>query len=705
MAVESAPMAHGQETITQVLILLGVAVFVVGLFRRLHMPPILGYLAVGVVLGPGVFGVMSDSSAVTLLSEFGVVFLLFVIGLEFSLSQMVAMRRLVLGLGGLQVLITIPVVALIALGTGLEWQAAFVIGAALALSSTAVVVKMLTEGGELQTVHGRASIGALLFQDVAVIPLLIVIPALAGGDDQSLTMVLGFALVKAVIAFAMILATGRYLLRPLFRVVAAARSPELFTLTVLFVTVAAAWSTNTLGLSLALGAFLAGMMLSETEYRHQIEADIRPFQDILLGLFFISVGMLLDPMEVLTKGHWVLLTVVGLMVGKALIIIAIMRGLGFSLDVGVRVGLILGNGGEFGFVLLSVATDYALLPPDARQVTIAAIIISLAIAPILMAVSGPLAKRLANRGRSGGVDGGNARIEVLVHETEALQDHVVILGFGRVGQNVARFLDENGFSWLALDLDPMLIQNARAAGKPAFYGDASRAEILNAAGIARARVAVVAFNDARAAIKVLHQLRAARPDLPVLVRTKDDSDVEAVRAAGATEVVPEVLEGSLMVASHVLVMLGVPGNRVIDGIQQVWAERYSSMRSFFHGSEHESVDPSESIRERLLPVLIGVDTVAVGKPPQRLPLDRLGVRIDSICRGGICELRPDLHIPLQENDVIVLYGPPDHLEQAERWLTGKVRHHALINAVRRPLRRWWARFVKRRPRGRQENES
>lgn len=688
MAIESAPMAHGQETITQVLILLGVTVSIVGAFRWVHMPPILGYLAVGILLGPGVLGVMADSATMSLLSEFGVVFLLFVIGLEFSLTQMIAMRRLVLGLGGLQVLVTIPIIGLIALGVGLEWRTAFVIGAALALSSTAVIVKQLTEEGELQTPHGRAAIGTLLFQDVAVIPLLILIPALGGSEGAGLATLLGLALAKAIVAFGVILAVGRYLLRPLFHLVARARSPELFTLTVLFVTVAAAWGTQSLGLSLALGAFLAGMMLSETEYRHQIEADIRPFQDILLGLFFISIGMLLDPSIVLVQVHWVLIAVLALMGGKLVIIFLIMRGLGYERDVAARVGLILGNGGEFGFVLLALATDYALLPDLAKQVVIAAIIVSLALTPVIIRSSAGLAARFAPPRAGRTHEDCEVRIEAYEGEMAGYRDHVILLGFGRVGQNVARFLDEHGFRWLALDLDPLLIQNARAAGKPVFYGDATRSHVLRAAGIERARVAVVGFNEGRATRKVVHQLRALDSELPILVRTTDDSEIEAVRAAGATEVVPEVLEGSLMVASHVLFMLGVPSDRVIAGIQAVWADRYTSMRSFFHGSEAPTVDRSEAIRDRLQSITLAPDTVAVGKPAERLPLNRLGVRIDSICRDGICELDPDLRHPLKAGDVVVLFGAPEALNRAEQWLAGKARRHLWPKAGRRALRRW-----------------
>ncbi|RLW51645.1 MAG: hypothetical protein B6D69_08055, partial [gamma proteobacterium symbiont of Stewartia floridana] len=439
------------HTLQIILLLLAVSVLTVTLFRRMHLPPILGYLIVGILVGPFGGGLIASNEDTRFLAEFGVVFLLFTIGLEFSLPQMMAMKGAVFGLGGTQVLLTGIIAALIAWLFGLESSAALITGAVLALSSTAIVTKQLSEQVELNTDHGRLGISILLFQDLAVIPMLVIIPLLSAGGSDGLLMPLVWALVKATAVFAVIMAFGHWILRPLFHEIARARSAELFTMTVLLVSLAAAWLTHEAGLSLALGAFLAGMMLGETEYRHQIEADIRPFQDVLLGLFFITVGMRVDLSSLLPILHWVTLAAIVLIAFKAGIIFLIGYLSKRPIEASFRSGLLLAQGGEFGFVLLDLSLESSLLPSGTSQILFAAIIISMVISPFLIRYNGRLAQLFCSL-RSSTVN--QRPLDELVHEAEHLEQHVIICGYGRIGQNLGRLLQNEGFPYVALDLDP-----------------------------------------------------------------------------------------------------------------------------------------------------------------------------------------------------------------------------------------------------------
>lgn len=488
------------HTLQIILLLLGVAVITVTLFRRLHLPPILGYLIVGILVGPFGTGMVASTEDTRFLAEFGVVFLLFTIGLEFSLPQMIAMKGSVFGLGGSQVLITSIIIAIGAWLLGLSPQAAVISGAILALSSTAIVIKQLSEQVELNAEHGRLGVSILLFQDLAVIPLLVVIPILAGDSGSGMFWPLIQAVVKAALVFAAIMAVGHWLLRPLFHEIARARSAELFTLTVLLVSLAAAWLTHEAGLSLALGAFLAGMMLGETEYRHQIEADIRPFQDVFLGLFFVTVGMRVDLVSLLPILHWVILLSVILILFKASVILILARLSGRSIATAFRSGLLLAQGGEFGFVLLDLSLGSGLLPGEPGQLLFAAIIISMAASPFLIRYNGKLAQTFCTL-RSG--SSGTGEIGEIQEESKDLEKHVILCGYGRIGQNIGRLLDREGFQYIALDLDPGVIREAHEAGEPVHFGDAVRQEILQAAGLQRASAVVLTFEDHLSAMKIL----------------------------------------------------------------------------------------------------------------------------------------------------------------------------------------------------------
>ncbi|MET0002839.1 MAG: monovalent cation:proton antiporter-2 (CPA2) family protein [Candidatus Thiodiazotropha sp.] len=650
------------HTLQIILILLAIAVLTVTLFKRFHLPPILGYLIVGILVGPFGTGVIASNEETRFLAEFGVVFLLFAIGLEFSLPQMIAMKGAVFGLGGSQVFITGIVAGGIAWLLGLELAAAFVVGAILALSSTAIVIKQLSEQVELNTAHGRVGVSILLFQDLAVIPLLVVIPILVSDVEQGLLIPLSWALIKAAVVFAVIMAIGHWALRPLFHEIARARSAELFTLTVLLVSLAAAWLTHEAGLSLALGAFLAGMMLGETEYRHQIEADIRPFQDVLLGLFFITVGMRVDLLSLLPHLQWVFLVAATLIAVKAAIILLLVHQTKQSSATAFRSGLLLAQGGEFGFVLLDLSLQSSLIPGEAGQLLFAAIIISMAISPFLIRYNGKLTEIFCQLRPS---DRDYAIPQDLEHEAEGMEQHVIICGYGRIGQNLGRLLDHEGFPYVALDLDPSVVREAHEAGEPVHFGDATRHEIMHAAGIERAGVVVVTFEGHTIALQILHHIRKVAPQVPVLVRTKDDTHLEELEAAGAAEVMPEAVEASLMMGGQLLLLLKVPGSRILKIMREIRENHYKLLRDFYHGEEAIDLDHEEGFQERLHTVTLPDRAFAVGHTIEDLHLWDWDVSITAVRRGGIRGEAPAPETRLQAGDVLVLAGTAHHLEHAE----------------------------------------
>lgn len=643
-----------------ILVLLGGSVAAVVAFRRLGLPPVLAYLLVGILLGPSTDLLVNDVEEIRFIAEFGVVFLLFTIGLEFSLPQLMAMRWTVLGLGGAQVFITSVGVGLIAWAFGTTPQGAVVVGGALAVSSTAIVSRQLAEQHEIHSPHGRKALGVLLFQDLAAVPLLIAIPILAGGEG-SLAWPLTLALLKGVAVFSGMVVIGRWLLSPLFREVALAYSNELFTLAVLLTALLAAWITQLAGLSLALGAFLAGIILSETEFRHQIEADIRPFRDVLLGLFFISIGMLVDLHAMLQLWPWILLTSLLLLLFKALLIAVLVRLSGSSGRIAIRSGLTLAEGGEFGFVILSLALSADIISSRASQIALAAILLSMAVSPFLIRYADRIALRLLRHTLPDSAASGQA----LQQETQHLDRHVILCGYGRTAQNVGRFLDTEGIPFFALDLDPRRVEEAATAGDPVGFGDAGRQEILLAAGIERAALLVITYDDPYSTLRVLQHRRALRPNLPVLVRSRDDTWLERFEEAGATAVVPEVLEASLMLATHALALLEVPAFRVLRYIREVRSDRYRLFRAFFHGEEPSDLESSERFREQLRAVALPEDAYAVGRTLAELGLDEQEVLVTAIRRHGIRGPQPAPETLLRSGDVLVLYGSPERLEQAE----------------------------------------
>ena len=650
------------QTLQLILVLLGSAVVVVVLCRLLRLPPILGYLLVGMTVGPNALGWVPASAETRYLAEFGIVFLMFSIGLEFSLPQLKAMRRAVFGLGLTQVAITTggAMAALHLLDYG--WPAGLALGGALAMSSTAIVSKMLAERMELATPHGRDVMGILLFQDLAVVAFLIVLPALGKSDGGQLATELAVAFVKAIVVLALVLFAGQRPMRAWFHLVARQRSSELFMLNLLLVTLGLAALTELAGLSLALGAFLAGMLIAETEYRYQVEEDIKPFRDVLLGLFFVIAGMALDLAVVVHYWPWVALLLVVPVAVKLVLIVALSRAFGATPATSLRTGFYLAQAGEFALVMLAVAIEAKLLQPPFTQVILAAMVLSMLSAPLLIHFADRIVRRLTANDWLARA----AQLTQIAATTMARQDHVIICGYGRSGQNLARLLEAEDIGFIAMDFDPQRVREAAGDTSSVVYGDAGRREALVVAGLAKARAVVVTFADTQAALRILHHVHEARPELPVVVRTVDDSELDRLLTAGAAEVVPEVLEGSLMLATHSLLLLGVPLNRVLKRIRAIREERYSLFRGFFRGAS-DAADAAENLQPRLHSVLLPDRSRAVGTALSALGLDDL-VEVTGVRRKGARSQRPGADWVFEPGDVVVLLGRPEALALAEQRL-------------------------------------
>lgn len=652
------------EPLVQVLLLLGLAVAVVYACQRLRLPSILGYLVVGVLLGPHTAGPVIDGTQIQELAEFGIVFLLFTIGLSFSLPQIHALRHMVLGLGTAQVVVTALVTGVAAWLLGVPPAGAFVVGAVFAQSSTTIISKQLAEQGEEHSRHGRLGTALSVFQDVTAVPFVVIIPVLGIASAQSLAGSLGAALAQAVLAFALVFVAGRWLLRPLFHAVAERRSAELFTLTVLFVSLAAAWITNTLGLSMAFGAFLAGMMLGETEFRHQVESTIRPFRDVLLGLFFVGIGMIIDPFTLPQIWHLGVAGALALLAVKTAVVTPLMRLTGLDPLTSWRTGLLLGVGGEFGFALLAIAIGADIIEPRPAQIVLTSVLFSMIAGPFIIRYNRPLAARLTREPARAE----NETLRIGVDAVGDLRDHVIICGYGRIGQSVGHFLEGENIPYVALDLDPSRVREARVAGEPAYYGDAAERDILDAVRIETARLVVISHDDVTAALKVLHHARAVRSDLPVMVRTRDETHVEELRAAGASEVVPETLEAGMMIASYALLAMNVPLARVMRRVQQQREVRYRLLREFFRGDPALSEDAEAERGDRLRPVVLPERGPAVGRRLQDMKLD--SVVVTALARQGERTLGPPPQTRLEAGDVLVLFGSPEDLQRAEAELLG-----------------------------------
>ncbi len=648
------------DTLELVLILLLAAILAVSLFRRMGLPALLGYLLAGIVIGPHATGLIPPDEATRGLAEFGVIFLMFTVGLEFSLAQLYAMRRTVFGLGGAQMAVTLTACFGLSYVSGLNWQSSIALAGALSLSSTAIMSRLLTERLELKSLHGQRIMGVLLFQDLAVVPLLILIPALAE-NQGALVNTLMIGALKAALVLALLLGFGKKWMDRWFGWVARQKSSEVFVLNVLLVTLAMAWLTQRAGLSLALGAFISGVLISETDYRYQVEDYIKPFRDVLIGLFFITIGTLLDLSVVWTKLPWVLAILVGLLALKLVIAYGLGRIFGDLDSVALRTALAIAPAGEFGFVLLAQADGLHLLPGASLQIVLAAMVISMLLSPLIIMMSDRIVMYCCESEWT--------LRSLALHELSArsygVQRHVIVCGYGRSGQNLSRFLEQEGLPVIALDMDPQRVRAAATAGESVVFGDAGRREVLIAAGLHRAAAIVVTFADTPVSLAIINHARELEPGLPVIVRTFDDTDLDRLKDAGAAEVVPEILEGSLMLASHAMLELGVPLARVLKRIRQVRSERYHLMRGFFRGITDEPEENAEHSQPRMHSVVVGDGAYANGKLLEELMLERLGVEVTAIRRHGIRGLRPSANTRIIPMDVVVLLGTPESLAQAE----------------------------------------
>ena len=641
-----------------VLILLALSVLGVALFRRVNIPAVLGYLLVGLFAGDHAFGWVHRSHAMEQIADIGVVFLLFTIGLEVSIPRLIAMRNIILGIGVVQVVVSALSTIMLGLYFGLTWQASFAVGGAMAMSSTAIVTKLLTEQYELHLPHGNISLGVLLLQDLAVVPFLVLIPIFAEPTGDSLLVPISLALAKGALAFAVIYYAGQYLFRPAIRKVAATHSNELFTLFILLVVLLAAWFTSRLGLSLAMGAFLAGMMLAETEFQHHIENEIRPFRDVLLGLFFIVVGTQFDWHILLDEWLEVAVMTIGLIAGKGIAIMLISALAGYPRGIAIRAGILLGQGSEFGFALLAVAITSGLLSLELSQPIIAAIILSMAISPMLIRYNETIARRLAPE-YAASLD----RMDMSIGEAcKDLSDHVVLCGYGRTGQTLAHFLKRGDIPFVAIDLSSDIVIGAREAGDPVYLGDAASPDTLELAGVSRAQALVVTFTEIKPAEHIVRVANELSPNVPVLIRTRDDLRLEHLLQIGADEVIPDTVESSMMLARHTLAVVGKSRESINDMLEEARQENYATIRAYFHRSD--MVDTGTTNSHHLHSIELLGSYFAIGRSIGSL--DHLQqIKVVGLRRDDAITENPPADIELKAGDVLVVEGHPDDIQAAE----------------------------------------
>ncbi|MBA0922030.1 MAG: cation:proton antiporter [Nitrosospira sp.] len=655
------------DSLPLVLALLISSVFLVWLFRYFKLPAIIAYFTVGLILGPHCIGVLPDSESSRHVAEFGIVFLMFSIGLEFSLPKLHSMRNILFGLGGAQVLITLLTSMGLALWSGLDLTSAFVIGSAFTMSSTAIVSKILMQRIDLDSRHGRLAIGILIFQDIVVIPILILIPAL-GVSTNDWSSVFLMSLLKIIFLFFILFKFGKPVISFWFSVVANQRSRELFIMNVLMITLLFSFATKMAGLSYSIGAFMAGMLISETRYRYQVESDIAAFRDLLLGLFFISIGMLLNINEIASNISYVILITFGFILFKAFVISLLTRLFNYEIGVGIRTGLILAQAGEFSFVILSLARNENLIGANEFQVILAASLFSMILAPFIIQYNGRIARYLSKSYSRNSAD----MIQAIESTGQSLKGHVILCGYGRSGQYLARFLKEENISFIAIDIDPSRVSEASAGGEHVMYGDASRRVVLEAAGIKTAKMLVITYTNLKSCMKLLNVIQDTCKDIPVIVRTRDDTYMDDIRSAGASEVVPETLEGSLMLASHALIILGVPLNRVVKRIRSFRKERYKLFKGYFSGMSDAETEAKEA-QLKLHTIEIHPKSHVYSWKLIQIPFTMFNVELKYLRRPNMLEdIKPRDDIILSKGDILVVLGTMKEIDVLEKYiLTGK----------------------------------
>ena len=658
------------ESIELIIILLLVcSVVFLTVFKYFKLSATIAYFAVGILLGPSGAGILYDSDSIRHFVEFGIVFLMFSIGLEFSLPKLNSMRGILFGLGGAQVLITLATTFFVSRLFGLDLAMAFVIGSALTMSSTAIVSKILIERIDLNSRHGRLSIGILLFQDIAVIPILILLPALSAPAIDINTLFIPIIL-KIAVLLSILFWLGKPIINFWFGLVAQQKSRELFVLNVLMVTMFFAYLTHLAGLSYALGAFLAGMLISETRYRYQVESDIASFRDILLGLFFISVGMMLN-LNIFIEYLLIIITIFfGYSLFKATLIALLTKAFKYELGVGIRTGIILGQAGEFSFVILALAKEQNIIGGDILQIILSVCLLSMICAPFLIPYNGRIARFLSKSY----IKNSQKNIDKINDIGHNLSDHVILCGYGRSGQFLGRFLKEEHIPFIAIDMDLNRVNDASNAGELVMYGDASRRVVLNAAGIKNCKAVIITYADDRASSKVLTVVRETYVDLPVIVRTADESSIALLQKEGATEVVPEVLEGSLMLGSHALMVLGIPLGRIVKKIRSFRSERYAMFRGYFKGSTDISDDFSGQEQLELHSIEIKRNPLLMGSKLENIRFEDFNIQIQYLRRPNMLEnIDPRPDIILDNGDILVILGLQQNINHFEKYISsGKI---------------------------------
>lgn len=649
-----------------VVLVLAIAVVTVILCRRFHIPSMLGYLVVGFIAGPGVMRLIPQTPATDFLGEIGIVFLMFSIGLEFSLSHLRSMKKMVLGLGLSQVLITMLVIVAIGFLLNIHWISSLALAGALMVSSTAIVSRLMSESGDLGKKHGQMSMGVLLMQDIAVVPIMILMHSVAG-DTATLWQDLAFAMLKMAVVLVVMLYLGEKLMRPWFSLVAKQEQSELFMLNVLLVTLGVAYLTELAGLSLALGAFVAGMLIAETQYRFQVEDDIRPFRDVLLGFFFITIGMKMD-ISILVQNYGKILSFLFLLIFvKALIVYLVSVKQKYDKKNGFQAALYLAQGGEFGFVLLALALKDSLIQEETVQIGTAAILLSMIVAPFIIRA----APWLTNKIFKSAWDEKSVDLHAVLVENMGKNDHVILVGFGHAGQTVARLLKKEGIAYYVLDLDAERVQAARLAGEPIAYGDAKRKDILLAAGLNRARLVLLSTHSMSANEHVLSTIMSIKPSLPVIVRTDRDENIEFLCNQGAGSVVSDDQEIGLVLASEAMLNFDMPFQQVYNIIREVRQDQYDILKGQYLGSD-EMVDAQDAKNIYRDSILLTHGADAIGKHPKSLPFVRLKIGLLGLRRGvSRIDDFPEDFI-MQENDVMMVVGLPAAIcELKEIVLQGK----------------------------------
>lgn len=655
-------MAH--HFLNELIIIFAASVLASALFNRLRVPTLICYLLVGVLVGPNGLELVQDADSFQYIAEFGVAFLLFTLGLEFSLPHLIALRKVVFGMGSLQVLVCVGVFSgANYLYGGMTTAGILITASAVALSSTAIVSKELAQRNEITTAHGHIAIGILLFQDIAAIIMLVLISTAGQGNPDALWTSLGITGLKALAYFIAVVAIGKWILPPLFTEISKTRSEEMFVLTVLVVALLSAAVAHSLGLAMALGAFMAGMMLGESHFRHQIELEIRPFRDVLLGIFFVSIGLMIDLDLILTYWPRILFFTACLVVFKTVLIALLCRFFGHNPVVSIRTGLILCQGGEFGFALLALAVKDSLVPPDVSSFFLSIIVLSMGITPLLVSNSEKIATRLLLQREQKKAP----EQEILASKADnELRGHVIICGYGRVGQTIARFLQQEQIPYVAVDDDAVRVQRARTTGEPVYFGSARKLAVLKHLGLMDANLLIISFDDYATARTMLTMIREENREIPILVRTRDDAHLQELQDAGATEVIPETLEASLMLVSHVMAALGKSGEQVFESIQNVRRERYKMLHGFILG-QHGQYGLSR-YQGRLKPVFLPESAFAVNKTLKDLPLEKLHVSIHTIRRGNDIVPNPNDDTQLLSADIVILSGEQTAIEAAESYL-------------------------------------